>query len=120
VYFVWSCFVFFGSLETRSHEWWPMFLFPLILPWSLLIEWVSAHWIARSIGSASQDVFYRADFVTGIAYIVVGTLWFGILGSAVNRLLLNSRRSDENGPNHRSDPSLASVMSRAGHEPRLP
>ena len=65
IYLFWSLLVFFGSLGSESHSWWPIFLYPIIWPLSY--------------------IFHRLDFVyedpAGPAfYIVVGTAWIWSLG----------------------------------------
>src|SRR5437867_2620790 len=65
IYLVWGLLVFFGSLGSESHSWWPMFLYPVIWPLSSLFQ---------RMDLASSDGAY-ATF-----YIVVGTIWIGWLG----------------------------------------
>jgi hypothetical protein len=65
IYLVWSLLVFFGSLGSERHSWWPMFLYPVIWPLSLLFQ---------LIGSASSDA------VAATFYIVIGTIWIWLLG----------------------------------------
>ncbi len=65
MYLVWSLLVFFGSLGSESHSWWPIFLYPVIWPLSFLFQ---------RIDFASSDTVYA------VFYIVVGTIWIWWLG----------------------------------------
>ena len=93
-YLVWSLFVYFGSLGSEAHSWWPLFLYPLIWPWSwverLLIDRLLTNWLAPDPKSAPESVWMLMDYLGGAFYIVVGTLWFWFLGKTVS---LVSRRS---------------------------
>jgi len=79
-----SCLVYFGSLRSESHAWWPMFLFPLILPWSALhqfvIEPLLFHWISPNPATTPGSFYTLNDYLAGAFYIVVGTLWWWFLG----------------------------------------
>ena len=73
LYFIYSVVVYFGTFWARDgHEWWPLFLYPVIWPLSLLIEFV-------------DHIDYRPgpdlnDYVAGALYIVLGTVWIWFLG----------------------------------------
>jgi hypothetical protein len=60
IYLVYSLLVFFGSLGSESHSWWPIFLYPVIWPLSYFFQ---------RLDIASSDAVYA------VFYIVVGTLW---------------------------------------------
>jgi hypothetical protein len=63
IYLVWSLLVFFGSLGSESHSWWPIFLYPLLWPLSLLFH----------------SVDMGGDAIYAVFYIIVGTIWmYGI------------------------------------------
>jgi len=72
IYLAWALLVFFGSLGSESHSWWPLFLYPIIWPWSLLFQA-----IASSLG----------DFGYAFAFIAFGTLWIWFLGRAFSFLM---------------------------------
>ena len=72
IYLAWALLVFFGSLGSESHSWWPIFLYPIIWPWSLLFQ-VSA--------SVLGDIGYVG------AYIVLGTIWIWFLGRLFSLLM---------------------------------
>jgi len=83
IYLGWSLFVFFGSLFGRGHEWWPVFLYYIIWPVSLLYETVSSAclaWLVPNSGSAPSWAWTLNDYVSGAFYIVVGTIWVWYLG----------------------------------------
>jgi hypothetical protein len=75
IYLAWSLLVFFGSLGSESHSWWPMFLYPVIWPLSLLFQVVSS-----AVGYAAYD------YVAATFYIVVGTVWIWWLGRLLSTL----------------------------------
>ena len=74
LYFGWSVLVYFGSLA-GEHQWWPLFLDPLIYP--------LGHWFHRG-GAAVFDWlapqptssdFMLFDRIEGGLYIGGGTIW---------------------------------------------
>ncbi len=81
-YVGWSCLVYFGSLflGDEGHAWWPLFLFPLILPWSAIHQFVLSplldQWFAPDPRAAPASVFMTMDYIAGGFYIVVRTIWF--------------------------------------------
>ena len=83
-YLAWSCLVYFGSLGSESHSWWPLFLFPLILPWSAVHQFLLSPVIERVIvpnpRAASASAWMTLDYIAGGYYIVVGTIWKWFLG----------------------------------------
>ena len=60
IYLAWSLLVFFGSLGSESHSWWPTFLYPIIWPLSFGIQ---------KLDFVSSDVGYA------VFYILAGTIW---------------------------------------------
>lgn len=71
IYLAWSLLVFFGSLGSESHSWWPIFLYPIIWPLSFLFQWMDV---------ASSDTAYA------VFYIAVGTIWIWSLGYLLSML----------------------------------
>jgi len=67
--------VFFGSLGSESHSWWPIFLYPIIWPWSLLFQ------VSASVLGDIGDIGYV------VAYIVFGTIWIWFLGRLFSLLM---------------------------------
>src|SRR5882724_1477104 len=81
LYLAWSLLVYFGS--TKEHQWWPLFLYPLILPWSILFDFVGDRvfqWLAPH--PATSD-FVLFDCIEGALYIVGGTVWFWYVGKFI-------------------------------------
>jgi hypothetical protein len=74
IYLVWSLFVFFGSLWGSGHEWWPLFLYPIIWPLSLVFEIVGSRMTPLPISYAMYD------YLAGAFYIIAGTIWVWCLG----------------------------------------
>jgi len=91
IYLAWSCLVFFGGRGGQGHEWWPIFLYPLIFPWSflydLVIEPPLANWLAPDATAAPGSAWVLMDNLAGAYYIIVGTLWFWFLGKMVSRFV---------------------------------
>src|SRR6476660_817618 len=75
-YLVWSLLVFFGSLGSESHNWWPIFLYPVIWPWGQIFMLIS---------SAFADTV--ADYIEGALFIAGGGLWIWFLGRLFSILL---------------------------------
>jgi len=67
-----------------------MFLFPLILPWSALHQFVLdpmlQHWLAPDPRAVSASVYMTMDYIAGGFYIIVGTIWFWLVGKWLVRL----------------------------------
>src|SRR3954447_22783904 len=87
IYLVWSLFVFFGSLWGNSHEWWPIFLYPVIWPLSALYEAVSSvcfDWLIPDPKSAASWIWKLNDYVAGAFYIIVVTIWVWWLGRVLS------------------------------------
>lgn len=83
VYLAWSLLVFFGSLGSNGHSWWPILLYPVIWPLSLLYETISSvcmDWLIPDLNSAPAWTWMLNDCIAGTFYIVVGTLWIWCLG----------------------------------------
>jgi len=95
IYFLYSLIVFFGSLGSESHSWWPIFLYPVILPLSALYEAASSvclDWLVPDSNSAPSWVWTLNDYVMGVFYIIVGTIWIWFLGRVLLRI--GTRRDD--------------------------
>ena len=83
IYLVWSLFVFFGSLWGKGHEWWPMFLYPIIWPLGALHHALSAacfNWFFPGQRSVPDWAYTLNDYIAGAFYIVAGTIWIWCLG----------------------------------------
>jgi len=95
-YLGWSGLVYFGSLGQESHAWWPLFLFPLILPWSAIYQFaldpLIGHWLAPDPRTAPVSAWMAMDYIAGGFYIVVGTVWFWFIGKWLAHLLYGRRR----------------------------
>lgn len=76
LYLIWSLLVYFGTLGREGHEWWPLFLYPVIWPLSYLIKSVDE---AVPLGPTASASILN-DFVVGVLYIVLGTIWLWFLG----------------------------------------
>jgi hypothetical protein len=81
IYLVYSLLVYFGSLGREGHDWWPMFLYPIIWPLSWLIELAS-----RAIYNPLNPMM--ADHVSGAFYIVSGTVWLWLLGRLISIVVI--------------------------------
>lgn len=72
--------MYFGTLGRDGHSWWPLFLYPLIWPWSwaehFYAEPLLLRWLANN--------FILFDYIIGAFYIVFGTLWFWIVGKMIS------------------------------------
>lgn len=90
VYLAFSALVYFGSLGSESHSWWPIFLYPLIWPlgWieHSLVQPMLDGWLAPDPKSAADSVWVTIDRISGGYYIVIGTLWFWVLGKLLARV----------------------------------
>jgi hypothetical protein len=88
IYLAWSLLVFFGSLGSESHSWWPIFLNPIIWPLGTLYDLASSvclDWLAPDAHSAPAWIWTANDYVAGAFYIVVGTIWVWFLGRLLSR-----------------------------------
>jgi hypothetical protein len=89
IYLVWGLLVFFGSLGSGSHSWWPLFLYPVIWPLSALYEAISSvclDWLIPDPNSAPDWTWTVNDYVAGAFYILVGAVWLWCLGRMVSIL----------------------------------
>jgi len=97
LYLAWALFVYFGSLGSQSHSWWPIFLYPLIYPWSWLehsiIQPQLESWLVPDPRTAPDSEWMMMDYFGGAFYIVVGSLWFWFIGKVVSRVLSNLKPS---------------------------
>jgi hypothetical protein len=73
VYLVYGLVVFFGSLGGQGHSWWPIMLYPVIWPLSLLFQLATDSFL---------DSFSPAayDYVAAAFYICIGAIWVWWLG----------------------------------------
>lgn len=77
VYLVYSLLVYFGTLGGEGHDWWPIWLYPVIWPLSVLIE-RAANAIYKPLNPMLDD------YVAGAFYIVFGTAWIWLLGRLIS------------------------------------
>ena len=95
-YLAWSLFVYFFTYGREAHDWWPVFLYPVIWPWGLLLENVIQpkvlQWLEAHTASSLSDRYMIADQIAGACYIVVGTLWFWCLGAVARGAIKRWRR----------------------------
>ncbi len=83
LYFAWSCFVYFGTLGGNGHEWWPIWLYPIIWPLGLAYD-AAEDYVLRHLFSGITN-WMMADYASGAFYIGAGTLWiWGVFTLAVN------------------------------------
>jgi hypothetical protein len=91
IYLVWSLLVYFSTLPYPGHEWWPVSLFPLILPWSAVYEYLIdpmlMKWLVPDPRSAPESAWMMLDYIAGAYYIIIGTIWFWIVGKVISRIL---------------------------------
>jgi hypothetical protein len=86
IYLLYSLIVFFGSLGSESHSWWPIFLYPVIWPLSALYGMVSSACLDWLVPDPPDWVWMLNDYVMGAFYIIVGTIWIWFLGRVLSRL----------------------------------
>src|ERR1700704_1031408 len=89
IYFGWSLLVYFGTLCRRgdAHNWWPIFLYPLIWPLGWLYEEANSallDWLVPEPASVPESVFILSDRIAGGFYIVAGTIWFWLIGRVIS------------------------------------
>jgi hypothetical protein len=77
IYLIYSLLVYFGSLGGEGHDWWPMFLYPVIWPLSWLIELAG-----RAIYNPLNPIM--DDYVSGAFYIIFGTIWAWLIGRLIS------------------------------------
>jgi len=88
IYLAWSLLVFFGSMGSEGHSWWPLFLYFIIWPISALYQFVSAICIDRLVpGTAPEWAWVLIDYISGAFYIIVGTIWIWLLGRIISRVV---------------------------------
>jgi hypothetical protein len=87
VYLVSSLLVFFGTMGTEGHAWWPLFLHYIIWPISLIFDWVSSIFLERLPQSSPDSTFSVIDDVSGAFYIIAGTIWMWFLGRLFSRMI---------------------------------
>jgi hypothetical protein len=74
LYLIYSLLVYFGTLVGVGHEWWPIWLYPVIWPLSLLLHLAENALPPTALG----------DYIMGTFYIVVGTVWMWLLGRLIS------------------------------------
>ena len=85
IYLVWSFLVFFGSLWGNGHEWWPLFLDPVIWPLGALygvLGGACLDWLFPGPTSVPGWAYTLYDYMAGAFYIVCGTVWVWCIGRA--------------------------------------
>src|SRR5580692_6657711 len=88
LYLFWSLLVYFGTLGHESHAYWPMFLYFIIWPASLLHGLLmNSNWLTGLPKSTPDWVWGCVDGVSGAFYIVVGTIWIWFLGRVFCRII---------------------------------
>lgn len=87
IYLLYGSVVFFGSLGSQSHSWWPIFFYPVIWPLSLVFR-VAYSRLAHAVFSPGTPswAFLVYDYFWGFIYIVVGTIWVWWLGRLFSTL----------------------------------
>jgi hypothetical protein len=78
VYLAWSLLVYFGTLGSDGHSWWPVFLYPIIWPLSALYDSANEAlllWRFPDPRLAPNSFWLTLDYCAGAYYIVIGTLW---------------------------------------------
>jgi hypothetical protein len=96
IYLLYGLIVFFGSLGSESHSWWPIFLYPVILPWSALYDWVSSVCLDWFVPNPTPDwVWTLNDYLMGAFYIIGGTIWMWFLGRVVSGTATRLFRNDD-------------------------
>jgi hypothetical protein len=87
-YLGWSLYVYFGTLASEAHSWWPVFLMPVIFPWSWIYEIFCKEflngWLAPDPRTAPAWVWTALDRIAGAFYIGFGTLWLWFVGKMVS------------------------------------
>ena len=74
LYFAWSVLVYFGSLS-GEHQWWPLFLDPLIYPLGHLFHRGGVALFDSLVPEPTSSDFLIFDRIEGVLYIVGGTFW---------------------------------------------
>jgi hypothetical protein len=87
VYLFCSLLVYFGTLGQEAHAWWPLFLYFIIWPLSLVYELVSAVCLDWLPNTRPEWVWWVVDATSGAFYIVVGTIWIWFLGKVFSRIV---------------------------------
>lgn len=87
LYLVWSMLVFFGSLGSESHGWWPIFLYPVIWPLSAIHRLVVSLFLDRLAPNTTPDwIWTLNEYSADAFYIIVGTIWVWFLGRVLSRV----------------------------------
>jgi hypothetical protein len=86
-YFPWSMLVYFGSLGGDGHDWWPIFLFPLIFPLSLFHLFLEQVIMHSLVPSPTQSTYILEDRLYGAFYIIGGTAWIWFISGALSRAI---------------------------------
>jgi hypothetical protein len=81
IYLIFGLVVFFGSLGSDSHSWWPIFLYPVIWPLSFGFQLGSSLLMDAVFPDQTPAWAYVAyDYVAAFFYIGVGSVWVWCLG----------------------------------------
>ena len=98
IYLGWSLLVFFGSFESESHSWWPIFLNTIIWPLGAIYQWLDS-WFLAGLTSNSQTLpawgWALDDYLAGAFYIVMGTVWIWFLGRLFSLLVTRVLRDED-------------------------
>jgi hypothetical protein len=81
IYLAYGLFVFFGSMSGNSHEWWPIFVFPIIWPFGfvclILLDLIGN----ALISDGSPDWVYTfVDYMGAVFFVGLGSVWVWFLG----------------------------------------
>ena len=76
IYLIFGLVVFFGSLGSDSHSWWPIFLYPVIWPLSFGFQLGSSLLMDAVFPDQTPAWAYVTyDCVAAFFYIGVGSVW---------------------------------------------
>ena len=85
-YFLFSNFVYFASMGSQSHAWWPVFLAPLAIPVFLIDMTIGEGLFALLAGpSPAITAYANYDYFVGACYIILGSLWMWFVGRGISR-----------------------------------
>jgi hypothetical protein len=93
-YLAWSLLVYFGTLGSDAHSWWPIFLYFIIWPISSLYEAADKYCLFHFFPDPAQVpswIWTLNDYISGAFYVVVGTLWVWFLGRLISKVTARMR-----------------------------
>jgi len=101
LYFLWGTFVFFGTLGTESHAWWPVTLHIVTYPLGLAIwgflDLIFDGWLYSA--PRPEHSYVLEDYAAGALYILGGTVWVwavcSLISRGINRLRARSQQGHE-------------------------